>query len=255
MSEFIDVLIARVLQLEVNLLAGRERMAAATDDEALHDVRIAVRKLRSLLRPFRKMIEHDPLVNAAAALGRSSSPVRDSEVLLAELRRHPGMEAAVARRERELPAQYQQLLRSAEALRLQHALDLWPSFFRQTLHVEAPENLKGYVTRQLQKESERLSAAMADPAHDRHRLRILIKRVRYCADTYPALVKVSAKQVKALKRAQNALGAWHDRLQWLARAEQEAELVPLVAVWGAELAEAEGRSDEALERLGEVFGG
>lgn len=74
MSEFIDVLIARVLQLEVNLLAGRERMAAATDDEALHDVRIAVRKLRSLLRPFRKMIEHDPLVNAAAALGPQQQP-------------------------------------------------------------------------------------------------------------------------------------------------------------------------------------
>jgi len=255
MSEFIDALIARVVQLEVNLLASRERLAAATDDEALHDVRIAIRKLRSLLRPFRKIIEHDPLVTAAAAAGRISSPMRDSEVLLAELRRHPGMAAVVARRERELPAQYQQLLRSPEAMRLQHALDLWPSFFRRTLHDAAPEHLKGYITRQLRKESERLSAAMADPAHDRHRLRILIKRVRYCADTYPDLVEVSAKQVKALKRAQNALGAWHDRLQWLARAEQEAELAPLVGGWRAELAEAEGRSDGALEGLGEVFGG
>ncbi|WP_162868459.1 CHAD domain-containing protein, partial [Pseudomonas viridiflava] len=87
MSEFIDALIARVVQLEVNLLASRERLAAATDDEALHDMRIAIRKLRSLSRPFRKIIEHDPLVTAAAAAGRSSSPVRDSEVLLAELRR------------------------------------------------------------------------------------------------------------------------------------------------------------------------
>ncbi len=249
MSEFVDALVARVLLLEINLLASRERMAANTDPEALHDVRIALRKLRSLLRPFRKLIEHDPLVNAAAELGRISSPVRDSEVLLGELRRHAGMEPVIARRQRELPQQYQALLGSAEALRVQRALDLWPGFFRQSVHDAAPEHLKAYVTKKLAKESQRLSEAMADPEHDRHRLRILIKRVRYCADTYPQLVNLPSKHIKALRQAQNALGAWHDRLQWLARAEQEAELAPLVGQWQQELAQAEQRSDVALERL------
>ncbi|GLK89725.1 CHAD domain-containing protein [Pseudomonas turukhanskensis] len=253
MSEFLDAVVARVLQLEVNLLAGRERMAAHTDPEALHDVRIAIRKLRSLLRPFRKLIEHDPLVNAAAELGRISSAVRDNEVLLGELRRHGGLDALATRWQQALPTQYESLLHSAEALRLQRALDLWPSFFRQSLHDAAPEHLKAYVTRQLAKESKRLSEAMADPAHDRHRLRILIKRVRYCADTYPQLVNLAPKHLNALRRAQNALGAWHDRLQWLARAEQELELAPLVAQWRKELAQAEQRSDVALEKLGRVF--
>lgn len=253
MSEFVDALVARVLQLEVNLLASRERLVANTDPEALHDVRIALRKLRSLLRPFRKLIEHDPLVNAAAELGRISSPVRDSEVLLAELQRHGGLEQVIAQRQVTLPAQYRELLGSAEALRVQRAFDLWPTFFRQALHDAAPEHLKAYVTRQLKKESQRLSAAMADPAHDRHRLRILIKRVRYCADTYPLLVSFTPKHIKALKSGQNALGAWHDRLQWLARAEQEADLAPLVAQWQKELAEAERRSDVALERLAQFY--
>ncbi|MGY4531906.1 CHAD domain-containing protein [Pseudomonas sp. TE3786] len=249
MSEFVDALVGRVLQLEISLLAGRERMAAGTDSEALHDVRIAVRKLRSLLRPFRKVVEHDPLVDAAAALGKISSPVRDSEVLLAELRRHAGMQAVSAAYQRNLPAQYQQLLGSAEALRLKRALDLWPGFFRQSLHDAAPEHLKAYISRKLGQESKRLSDAMADPAHDRHRLRILIKRVRYCADTYPDLVALPAKHIKALRQAQNALGTWHDRLQWLARAEQESQLAPLVAQWQQELSEAEQHSDLALERL------
>jgi CHAD domain-containing protein len=254
MSEFVDALVARVLQLEISLLAGRERMAAGTDSEALHDVRIAVRKLRSLLRPFRNVVEHDPLVNAAAELGRISSPVRDSEVLLGELRRHGGMEAVIAPRERALPEQYRTLIASPEALRVQRALDLWPTFFRQSLQDAAPEHLKSYVTRKLDKESQRLSAAMADPAHDRHRLRILIKRVRYCADAYPQLVELPAKHTNALKRAQNDLGAWHDRLQWLARAEQDAELAPLVAQWQTELAETERRSDLALEQLARFYG-
>src|SRR6218665_46562 len=133
MSEFVDALVARVLQLEINLLACRERMAAGTDGEALHDLRIAVRKLRSLLRPFRKLIEHDPLVNAAAELGRMSSPVRDSELLVAELQRHAGLEAVIAQRQAALPEQYRYVINSAEALRLQHALDLWPAFFRRAL--------------------------------------------------------------------------------------------------------------------------
>ncbi len=253
MSEFVDAVVARVLELQINLFACRERLAAHTDPEALHDVRIAVRKLRSLLRPFRKLIEHDPLVNAAAELGRISSPVRDSEVLLAELQRHGGLQHVMASRQAVLPAQYRELLDSTQALRVQRALDLWPAFFRQSLHEHAPEHLKTYVTRQLRKESQRLSDAMADPAHDPHRLRILIKRVRYCADTYPQLVDISPKHIKALKGAQNALGAWHDRLQWLSQAEQHADLTPLVAQWRSELVKAEQRSDTALERLAKFY--
>lgn len=253
MSEFVDATVARVLQLEINLLACRERMAAGTDSEALHDLRIAIRKLRSLLRPFRKLVEHDPLVNAAAELGRISSAVRDGEVLLGELSRHSAFAAVIARRQKALPVHYQELIASPEALRLQRALDLWPGFFRQCLHEVAPEHLKAYVRKKLAKESQKLAAALADPAHDRHRLRLLIKRVRYCADAYPELVEVSPEQVKALKRGQNALGAWHDRLQWLARAEQEAELAPLVGQWQQELAKAEKRSDKALEQLAPFF--
>ncbi|MEN0107304.1 MAG: CHAD domain-containing protein, partial [Pseudomonas sp.] len=189
-----------------------------------------------------------------AELGRISSAVRDSEVLLAELQRQGALPQVIRERQVLLPQQYAELLRSAQALRVQRALDLWPAFFRQALHDTAPNHLKTYVTRQLRKESQRLGAAMADPAHDRHRLRLLIKRVRYCADAYPQLVHFAPNHIKALKRAQNALGAWHDRLQWLARAEQEPELAPLVAQWQQELLEAEQRADVALERLARCLG-
>ena len=60
-----------------------------------------------------------------------------------------------------------------------------------------------------------LRKALADPAHDRHRLRLLIKRARYGDEAYPQLDHAGKKLQRLLKKAQSDLGDWHDRLQWL----------------------------------------
>jgi uncharacterized protein YfaP (DUF2135 family) len=52
-----------------------------------------------------------------------------------------------------------------------------------------------------------------------------------------------------LKSAQGALGDWHDCLQWLAIAEQEADLRPCVAGWHTAMAKAEQRADRVLDKL------
>nr|WP_242070876.1 MULTISPECIES: CHAD domain-containing protein [Pseudomonas] len=44
--------------------------SARTDSEALHDLRIAVRRIRSLLRPMRALSEVAALNFAAAGVGR-----------------------------------------------------------------------------------------------------------------------------------------------------------------------------------------
>uniref|UniRef100_UPI0023F41763 CHAD domain-containing protein n=1 Tax=Zestomonas thermotolerans TaxID=157784 RepID=UPI0023F41763 len=80
MSRFIDDLIAQVLGLEVTLRACQARLGARTDAEALHDLRIGLRKLRSLLRPLNRLPLVASLDAAAAALGRLSGPLRDREV-------------------------------------------------------------------------------------------------------------------------------------------------------------------------------
>jgi len=51
MSALVDQLVAQVIGLEVGLLSCQARLAAVTDDEALHDLRTTVRRLRSLLHP------------------------------------------------------------------------------------------------------------------------------------------------------------------------------------------------------------
>lgn len=71
----------------------------------------------------------------------------------------------------------------------------------------------------------------ARSGHDRHRLRLLIKRVRYAIEAYPELDRLPAAAMARLKAAQSALGDWHDCWQWLARVEHEPDLLPCVAVW------------------------
>ena len=252
MSRFIDALIAQVLTLEVQLRASQARLAARTDAEALHDLRIALRRLRSLLRPLRDLPGVEPLRAAAGAVGELSGPLRDLEVLLPELR-EKGLSDAEAVRLARLEAGYEHLLASSALERLFRHLDAWPALWRQAQYSGALSGLRKRVRKRLVKQRRQLARALRDPAHDRHRLRLLIKRVRYGFDAYPELIPVGGDEPARLKAAQSALGDWHDRLQWLARAEAEPDLQPLASAWRAELTEAEQRADQALELLLEHF--
>jgi CHAD domain-containing protein len=252
MGRFIEDELQQVLRLQITLYACRERLLAATDPEALHDLRIALRKLRSLLRPLRGVEACDALQQQAAELGRISGPLRDLEVLLAHLRTL-GMREAVNRRQSRLLEGYRALLADDPLPALFAALDQWPQAWRQAAADAELRGLAKRVRRRLAKQQRRLAEALVDPAHDRHRLRLLIKRVRYGAESYPKPSGLSAKTLARLKAAQSALGDWHDLLQWLLRAEEEADLAACVAAWRTALQAAERKADLALLALQEDF--
>ena len=96
---------------------------------------------------------------------------------------------------------------------------------------------------------ETLEKALNDPGHDRHRVRLLIKRVRYGAEAYPKLDRLPARVTTRLKEAQKALGQWHDAWQWLQQAQQHPDLQPCVEQWRATLVRGEKRADRALIKL------
>ena len=50
---FVDTYVKEIIALEVALFHARARLESAADAEALHDLRIAVRRIRSLLIPVR----------------------------------------------------------------------------------------------------------------------------------------------------------------------------------------------------------
>lgn len=239
-----------VLRLHIRLMACRERLAAATDEQALHDLRVAVRQLRNLLRPLPAYSDDADLKLAGAQVGRVSGPLRDLEVLHSFLARH-GATAAAHVRKPQLEQGYQALLHGNELSALLSALDEWPLHWRAAVTSNELAGIGARVRRRLAKDQQRLAQALSDPAHDWHELRLLIKRLRYGCDAYPEQAARLALDYSLLKHTQSALGKWHDCWQWLERARHDSDLQPWVVQWQRALLRAQRRADKALTALRE----
>ncbi len=200
--------------------------------EALHRLRVALRQLQSRLpRDAATVAVH----RALREVLRASSPLRDRDVLLAELRRL-GM-TAVARAYAAEQAAARAAFAAGPALAgLQAALAaLPPPLAAATTTVPLRKPLRR-LARQLQAPVfEGTADAMAGSASDWHGLRLAVKKCRYAlgrrreAAWQPPLAAL-------LRRLQDGLGRWHDREQWLAVAAQDARLAPAVAQWQQEAA-------------------
>lgn len=248
MSALVDRLVAHVLGLEVRLLACQARLSARTDPEALHDLRTTVRRMRSLLRPLRGLPGVEQLEVAASRVGDLTTPLRDREVLAAYLLEH-GQPEAAHRRMVQMAEAYPAVSASSELAQLLMILDAFPRFLRASQRQGLLKGLRKRIENRLGKQWKKLDQALHDPAHDRHRLRLLIKRVRYGIEAYPELDRLPKQALPRLKLAQGALGDWHDCWQWLARAEEDVDLQPCVAVWKTTMAKAETRADRVLDKL------
>lgn len=244
----IDRLVPHVLGLEVRLLSCQARLSARTDPEALHDLRTTVRRLRSLLRPLRGLPGVEQLETAASGVGELTTPLRDREVLAAYLLDH-GQPEAAHRRMAQMAEAYPAVATSTELAQLLMILDAFPRFLRAAQRQGVLKGLGKRIEKRLAKQWKKLDEALHDPAHDRHRLRLLIKRVRYGIEAYPELDRLPKPALARLKSAQGALGDWHDCWQWLLKAEEEPDLQPCVAVWKTTMAQAEQRADRVLEKL------
>lgn len=248
MSDLVDRIMANVVRLEVGLLACQARLQANTDPEALHDLRTTVRRLRSLLRPLRGLPGVVQLEMAASQVGVLTTPWRDLEVLAAHLQVQ-GYSHLAARRLEQLSGCYGQVADSAQLAQLLMILDMFPRFIRAAEREGLARGLRQRIETVLEKQWQTLEKALNDPGHDRHRVRLLIKRVRYGAEAYPELDHLPARAILRLKTAQKVLGEWHDAWQWLLQAEQQPDLQPCVEHWRATLHKGEKQADKVLIKL------
>lgn len=227
---FVDKFVAEILGLQVALYHSRARLEAQTDSEALHDLRIAVRRIRSLLRPMRAMSEVAALNNAAAEVGRLTTPVRDLEVMIQEVKER-GFPVLAQLRTARLASDYSKILKSPALKNLFIQLDEWPSTFRLAEVNGGLKHVQPQIEKALKKQIDRLHAAVDDAGSDRHELRILVKRTRYLTEAFPKLSPLSRKAANSLKALQSALGSWHDHYQWCQKVLVESDLRPLEKVW------------------------
>jgi CHAD domain-containing protein len=228
---------AMIRQQYDEILAHDPGTRLGNDPEALHEMRVAVRRLRAFLRVARPILDRewtDELRAELKWLGRALGSVRDHDVLLIHVRAQAetlptGDVAAlgliVERLESRREASREEML---EALSSSRYLEL---LGRVELAGEAPRwNGKRRSVRKLAAaEFEKLERAIKglDPAPsdtELHRVRVRGKRARYAGELAEAAVGKKARRfVKRAKTVQDVLGEHQDAV---VAEERLRELVP-----------------------------
>jgi CHAD domain-containing protein len=213
----------------LRLVAHDPGVRLGGDPEAVHQARVAVRRLRSDLRTFAPLMLpgwSDPLRDELRWIGGELGRVRDAEVLAEEV------ELAVARLPEEDRAAGADLvadLRTDIVRAREHLLDSMrsPRYVELLEHLvrvsrrpmllpaadqPARQVLPGLVARpwrRLRRDARRLRGGAADV--ELHQLRIRAKRARYAAEAgAPVLGRRAAAFARAVARLQDVLGTHHD---------------------------------------------
>lgn len=231
--------------------AGR-RVAGGEDEEALHDFRVALRRLRSALRAFRPLLGE--LVPAGSRrelrdLARATGPARDAEVLHAWLaslgeavpeRYRPARDWLAARVEAARGEAYDQVEEElvprfaelAPALAQRLAAGGGPAAGGDSFGAALAGLLRGHV--QAVRAALQAVEVPADAAQA-HRARIEVKRLRYLLEPLRGNARADAGEaVRGLKALQEVLGQLSDAHQ------AAAELAAGLVVAAAERARGEG---------------
>ena len=210
--------------------------AAAEDlsgPEPVHQMRVALRRLRSTITVFRPRLDCPELQSVTAglkALGQRLGPTRDWDVFLSDTlapvsaafpedRRLARLVSAAVRRRRECHAALWEFLEGAEFRRLGIEL-AWLAGARcwhPPLPAEAERevSLRGFAADVLGHRLRKLHGGddMAEQdAAGRHRLRLQVKRARYAAELFGSLYpgKPMRRLMHRLAGVQDGLGSLND---------------------------------------------
>ncbi|HXQ28904.1 MAG TPA: CHAD domain-containing protein [Gemmatimonadales bacterium] len=213
-----------LLHLEAARVA-RQRLDGGDDEEALHDFRVALRRLRSLLRAFRPVLDSvvsGKLRRRLRDLARLTGTARDAEVRLAWARdarrrlpasRRAGVAWWIAQLAEQRDGAYRELHKTAVS-----DFDKILPRVRRALTTPSPEEAPGTfgqaVGERVGVEAGELGRrlaliqSIADEA-EAHGARIEVKRIRYLLEPLATERRIE-DLLKSLRQAQDALGALHD---------------------------------------------
>jgi CHAD domain-containing protein len=183
-------------------------------DEALHDFRVSLRRLRSLLRNYRGIIKPDKrLIGQLRTMQRHTNHARDLEVFITQLQQYaPEHTPLVSELEGQRQQAYHQLRQELPATWAELPSDLTSTLqLRQLKHHPSLGSLTVETTsRQLTKLKKQFRSLHQgwDEAL-LHQLRIQGKRLRYLLEPFLELGKVH-KAIDVMKQFQDELGEYRD---------------------------------------------
>jgi CHAD domain-containing protein len=214
--------VVKLLELDRRLEEVAPRVLAhESDDEAVHDLRVALRRMRTLLELGRDVLgpfHADEVRRALRDVQRATGDLRDEEVLLALLG-SLGVEAPdVAawldgrrRRERRLRRALVGLLRSGA---LDGGRRLLSALLAFRIKPSRDKRVHKYARRAVERarrDVDRRRGARTDDPEALHELRIAYKRLRYTVETFAdVLPEDLAAIAQGAARMQSRLGDLHD---------------------------------------------
>lgn len=216
-----------------HLLANERSLIECDDPEAIHQMRVALRRLRSAFGIFRPLIQGPDLNRLKGEIKwllGLLGPARDAEVFLAEIvdpvvERHPGHAGLLALQSlwREKRAQEQTRAREGVAERRFTALLLdlgaWieGAAWNGSADLPADSPLPAFAATTLDKLSRKMRKAggrdLRDLApHHLHRVRIMGKRLRYAGEFFTPLYRKSGAKpyLGIVAELQDLLGEIND---------------------------------------------
>lgn len=235
------VVCARIAEQTRELLAADVGVRLDAE-EGVHDMRVAARRLRSLLRSYRRFLERsatDPIADELRWLGRVLGDARDHEVLAERLRarlgrlaEHPDADTAAdvaavakavhrteveayrtARLDAVAEMEGDRYFRLLDAL---NAMDAKPPLRPTRAGKDADGQVRrrlGHERKRLGKRMDRALHALGGPDADKalHAARKAAKRARYAAEAgVPALGNRAERAARQVKRMQRLLGEHQD---------------------------------------------
>lgn len=215
---------------QVERLAAQDLRVRRGEPDAVHQIRVTARRLRSALQSFRPLVDRertDPLVDALRTLARELAPARDAEVLReritagldalpSELLLGP-VQAQVtrhfARVEAEAHAAVLSALDGASYIALRRGLDELGERppLTKGASAKAGKTLPSLVARRARKLDRAMVAALAGDDVAIHTARKAAKQLRYATEVArPVGRKPAARFARSLKGVQQALGEHQD---------------------------------------------
>lgn len=217
-----DYLTARLRALDARLGEVEPRLHEARQDgEACHDLRVALRRTRTVLEIGGKVLgrfQADEVRRSLRDLQRASGVLRDEEVLLAVLASlgvdRPDVAAwMVVRRRREHTWRLSltRMVRSGQLLRGRALLGALLSFRVDPSRDRRLARFSRRAVERARRDVDRLRSAALDDRVALHELRIAYKRLRYTVETFAeALPSDVAALAQGAARFQKRLGDIHD---------------------------------------------